>query len=157
MEFKHLTAKSYLLNLLEEERDPKRVSIDEVQQRNVIRKCIKTFFGGEKNLECLSLVKPFDEDRLRPEFMKSSQELICQIKNKLRLKTIKDKPLTPNMLLNLALEYVDQINRGEVLTILPAFEKIVQIEAKIHTEELFEILRVRIQNETRSDLLPFDE
>jgi hypothetical protein len=73
MDFKHLTAKSYLLNLLEEERDPKRVSIDEVQQRNVIRKCIKTFFGGEKNLECLSLVRPFDKDRLRPEFLKSSQ------------------------------------------------------------------------------------
>lgn len=33
------------------------------------------------------------------------------------------------MLLNLALEYVDQINRGEVLTILPSFDKVVQIEA----------------------------
>lgn len=48
------------------------------------------------------------------------------------------------MFLNLALEYVDQLNSGEMLTILPSFERVVQIEAKDFSEELFETIRAKI-------------
>ena len=112
IDFKHLTPKSYLLNLLEDERDPRRYSLDEVGKRNEIRKCIKSFFGGDKNLECLSLKRPTDGDpspdmELKPEFVKSCTDLISQIKSRLKAKQIRDRPLTPTMFLNLALEYVD--------------------------------------------------
>jgi hypothetical protein len=88
-----------------------------VGKRNEIRKCIKTFFGGEKNLECLSLKRPTDGDpspdmELRPEFIKSCADLIAQLKIRLKIKAIKDRPLTTTMFLNLALEYVDQLNAG---------------------------------------------
>lgn len=117
LDFKHLTPKSYLTNLLEDERDPKRYSLDEVGKRNDIRKCIKTFFGGEKNLECLSLKRPTDGEpspdmELRLEFIKSCADLITQVKSRLKIKSIKDRPLTATMFLNLALEYVDQLNAG---------------------------------------------
>lgn len=55
------------------------------------------------------------------------------------------------MLLNLALEYVNQLNASEPLTIFPSFEKVVQIEAKDFTEELFESVRERIQSTCSAD------
>ena len=61
------------------------------------------------------------------------------------------------MLLNLALEYVDQINRGEVLTILPSFDKVVQIEAQDFSEQLFETIRLKILKDARPEIMPFDD
>jgi hypothetical protein len=139
IDFKHLTPRSYLLNLLEDERDPRRYSLDEVGKRNDIRKCIKSIFCGEKNLECLALKKPTDgeicpEMELKPEFVKSCQDVVSQLKSKLSAKTIRESPLTPTMFLNLALEYIDQLNSGQQLTILPSFERVVQIEANDFSE-----------------------
>jgi len=86
IDFKHLTAKSYLLNLLEDERDPRRYSADEVWKRNEIRRCIRSFFGS--NLECLSLMRPSNDDvtfdsQIKPEFTKACNEMVATIKNQL--------------------------------------------------------------------------
>lgn len=78
MDFKHLTPKSYLLNLLEDERDPKRYSLDEVGKRNEIKKCIKSFFGGDKNLECLSLQHPS-----KPGFGTSCADLVDKVTSRM--------------------------------------------------------------------------
>jgi hypothetical protein len=59
--------------------------------------------------------------------------------------------------LNLALEYVDQLNAGATLNILPSFEKVVQIEAKDFSEDLFETIRLKIQGECLPDVMPIDE
>jgi len=169
MDFKHLTPKSYLMNGLEEERDPKRGSAEEAARRNVIRKCIKSYFGGEKNIECFPMNRPVDDDSklesldvckkadLKPEFVKSCEDLLINLKNKIKVKQINGRPLTGNMLLSLAMEYVDQINRGEVLSVVPSFEKVVDIESRVFSSKLFEVIRLRIQDQSKTESMPFEE
>ena len=98
MDFKHLTPKSYLMNGLEEERDPKRGSAEEAARRNVIRKSIKSYFGGEKNIECFPMTRPVDDDSklesldvckkayLKPDFVKTCEDLLINLKNRLKIK-----------------------------------------------------------------------
>lgn len=44
-----------------------------------------------------------------------------------------------------------------MLPILPSFEKVVQIEAKDFSEELFETIRLKIQAECSQEAMPIDE
>ena len=44
-----------------------------------------------------------------------------------------------------------------MLTILPSFDKVVQIEAKDFSEGLFESIRQKIQADCTPELMPFDE
>ena len=58
LEFKHMTPKSYINQCL----DPDPKTDPETAQMNNIRRCIKDFFAGEKDLDCHWLVKPIDGD-----------------------------------------------------------------------------------------------
>lgn len=55
-----------------------------------------------------------------------------------KVKTINRRPLSGYMLLGMALEFVDSLNRGEPPVILQCFERIVTIESERFLEQLYE-------------------
>ena len=55
-----------------------------------------------------------------------------------KLKTIGNKALTGNMLLGLALEFVEALNNKEVPVIMSSFERVVQVESRRFTEKMYE-------------------
>ena len=66
---------------------------------------------------------------MKPEFQEATNELVEHLRKTFQVKKIKGRALTAPMLLNLALEYVDAINRKEKPVIESAFERVLQIES----------------------------
>ena len=97
---------------------------DQAKNRNEIRRCVKDFFGGEANLNCFALVPPhadeqklenlseLNENELDQVFNAKCQEMITSLKQNSVAKAIGDRHLTGNMLLNLAMEFVDSLNQN---------------------------------------------
>jgi hypothetical protein len=54
------------------------------------------------------------------------------------VKTINNRPLTGYMLLGLALEYVDCLNRQEPVIVMQCFERVVSIESERFVEQLYD-------------------
>ena len=85
-------------------------SHQEQEQKNKIRKHIKTYF---KDRDCFAMVRPMmkekdlqnlDEtsaDKLRPEFLEQVLSVRKKILGRVKVKTFKNKPLTPDMYINL--------------------------------------------------------
>jgi hypothetical protein len=164
MDFKHLTPKAYLMQGLEESRG----KTDEARYKNGIRRAVKEYFGGEANLNCFALTKPSDDDagletidqmqesQLTKQFAQSCSDFILQLKMNFAVKAINHRPLTGNMLLNLAMEYVDTLNQNETLYIVPTFEKVVQIESERFSEKLFESIKDKIAKDCGVSRMPFE-
>ena len=72
------------------------------------------------------------------------------------VKAINERPLTGNMFLNLAMEYVDSLNQKDwSLQVLSSFEKVVQIESERFSEKLFESIRDKIAKDCGPNRMPF--
>ena len=118
MDFQHLTPKTYLLQGL----DNSMLKSDQAKNRNEVRRCLKDFFGGEANLNCFALVPPHNDEEklenlaelqemdLNEAFNVKVKDMTLQLKQNTVLKAIGERQLTGNMLLNLAMEFVDQLN-----------------------------------------------
>lgn len=52
------------------------------------------------------------------------------------MKTIKGKPITAGIYLNLVREYIEAINTGKVPEILTSLERVLQSQARTITEEM---------------------
>jgi hypothetical protein len=112
LNFKTLTPKSYLDNILEEKKNPD----EEGHRRNLTKRCIKSFFS---DLKCHPLVRPVDAEEdlrnienleyeaLRPEFREGIEALMRDLKEKPKCKMINNKSMTGSMFLNLAIDYCD--------------------------------------------------
>ena len=83
-------------------------------------------------------------------------DFILQLKMNYVVKAINERPLTGNMFLNLAMEYIDALNQNETLYVLPSFEKVVQIESERFSEKLFESIRDKIAKDCGVNRMPFD-
>ena len=141
--FKHLTPESYLEQCLEQE----KVIIEGSQQKNQIRALLKKYFP---KIECFQIVCPAaaGQEAALPMMSLSSmnQDFVAQfnhLKEKLfslapKVKTINGRPLSGYMLLGMALEYVDSLNKQEPPVILQCFERIVTIESERFLEQLYE-------------------
>lgn len=88
--------------------------------------------GSLDNLENMQF------DILNPEFKEICIELIQNNKFKPVVKTINNRPLTGYMLLGLALEYVDCLNRQETPIVMHCFERVVSIESERFVEQLYD-------------------
>ena len=55
-----------------------------------------------------------------------------------RIKTVQGKPLSGCMLLNLAMEYVESLNKNVAPVISSSFERVVQIESERFVEQLYD-------------------
>lgn len=85
-------------------------SHQEQEQKNQIRKSIKTYF---KDRDCFTMVRPMlkekdlqnldnsSPEKLRPEFLEQILNLRKKILTRVKVKTFKNKPLTPDMYINL--------------------------------------------------------
>ena len=166
MDFRHLTPKAYLMQGLEESRGKS----EEAKYKNGIRRAVKEYFGNEANLNCFALCKPTNnegmietidqmpESELSKAFTQGMSDLLLHLKSNHVVKAINDRPLTGNMFLNLAMEYVEAINQKDwTLQVLPSFEKVVQIESQRFSEKLFESIRDKIAKDCGVNRMPFDQ
>lgn len=84
-------------------------SHQEQEQKNKIRKLIKTYF---KDRDCFAMVRPMlkekdlqnldnsSAEKLRPEFLEQVLHLRKKILNRVKVKSFKNRPLTPEMYIN---------------------------------------------------------
>ena len=163
MDFEHLTPKTYLLQGLE----MSQLKSDQAKNRNEVRRCLKEFFGGESNLNCFALVPPHNEEEkleclselqaseLNQAFETKCLEMIIHLKQNAVVKSIGDRHLTGNMLLNLAMEYIESLNLNQTVHILPAFERVVLIESERFSEKLFESIKSKIARDCARQRMPF--
>ena len=89
---------------------------DTAKLSNETRSYLMEFFGGEANLQCFALKKPFtadEPDRVVQVFATKSTDLFINLKQSASAKLINGRHLTGNMFLNLTLEYVDALNANE--------------------------------------------
>lgn len=168
LDFKHLTPRAYLDQILETQKS-NGLESDDIFHKNSIREGIKNFFA---DLDCFTLVRPvanesqlahiedldFDKD-LRPEFKQTINALMKKLKSPetVRVKTINGKALTSSMLLGMAMEYVDAINSQEIPVVMSCFERVVQVESRRFTEKLFDEVTQKLEHECGEVMMPFEE
>ena len=128
-----LTSKEYFERALQ----PQNGFSESVEQKNKIRKLVKSFFMER---DCCTVVRPLTkEDQLqrleeaslkdlRPEFVEQMMLLRRKIINMMKPKTLNGKALNGEMLLNLAESYVSAINKGAVPSIENAWTYICKNE-----------------------------
>lgn len=141
---------------------------DQAKNRNEIRRCLKEFFGGESNLNCFALVPPHtDQEKLESlselteadlneTFNSKCSEMVTALKQNAVVKAIGDRNLTGNMLLNLAMEYIEALNSNSVVHVLPSFERVVLIESERISEKLFESVKSKIAKDCSRKRMPFE-
>ena len=163
MDFEHLTPKSYLMQGLE----MSQLKSDQARNRNEIRRCLKEYFGGEASLNCFALMPPHpDEERLtdmssldqaelNSTFTAKCHEMVTYLKQNHVVKAVGERHLTGNMLLNLAMEYVEALNQDQPVHVLPAFERVVLIECERFSEKLFESIKNKIARDCSVQRMPF--
>ena len=98
---------------------------EQAKYKNGIRRAVKEYFGGEGNLNCFALCKPTDNEgmietidqmadtELTKAFSQAMSDLTLHLKMNFVVKAINDRPLTGNMFLNLAMEYIDSLNQKD--------------------------------------------
>lgn len=132
-EFKDKTAREYLESKLAEGSVP-NILKKELKALLPVRDC--QFLckpSKEKNIEAI----PFDN--LDSNFIQGVNTLIGKIRNNIVPKKVGTKTLTGSMFLSLAFEFIDTINRGDVIELLPTVERVVHAETrKIYDEMRFE-------------------
>ncbi|OMJ85342.1 hypothetical protein SteCoe_13378 [Stentor coeruleus] len=114
-----LTSKEYLEKVLM----PQKGSSEACEEKNNIRKLIKTYF---KDRNCCTLVRPTNNEgelqcldekdiqTLRPEFISQTRELRKNIMTGIKLKEINGKALDGEIIAEMMISYVDTINNGSV-------------------------------------------
>mmetsp|Transcript_30041 Transcript_30041/g.34760 ORF Transcript_30041/g.34760 Transcript_30041/m.34760 type:complete len:669 (+) Transcript_30041:3-2009(+) len=129
---------------------------------NDVKKDIRTLFPYR---DCQFLTRPSKEkqienvhfDHLDPSFIQGINTLIGKIRNNIMPKKIGRKTLTGSMFLSLVFEYIDTLNRGDRIELLPTVERVVYSE----TRKLYDEVRVEYQDvsevEFDSSKLPIEE
>ena len=128
-----ISSKDYLEKSLE----PQKGFSDSIEQKNRIRRLMKSFFGDR---DCCTMVRPLTKEEdlqnlenlkmeeLRPEFVEQVMQLRRKIINRIKPKTLNGKKLTGEMLCNLAQTYIAAINKGAVPNIESAWTYICKNE-----------------------------
>ena len=130
-----ITSKEYFEKALQLQKG----TSDNVEQKNKIRKLIKSFFPDR---DCCTIVRPLTNEEhlqsletmslknLRPEFVEQMMLLRRKVLNMMTIKTLNGKYLSGEMLLNLAENYVTAINKGVVPNIENAWTYICNNECQ---------------------------
>lgn len=128
-----ISSKDYFEKALQ----PQKGYSESVEQKNRIRKFLKSFFPER---DCCTMVRPLTKEEelqnlenldmkdLRPEFVEQVMQLRRKVINKIKAKTLNGKRLNGEMLYNLALSYVGAINKGVVPNIENAWTYICKNE-----------------------------
>ena len=128
-----ISSKEYFEKALQ----PQKGFSESVDQKNRIRKMLKSFFPER---DCCTMVRPVTKEEglqnlenndikdLRPEFAEQIMQLRRKVINKISPKTLNGKKLNGEMLFNLALSYVNAINKGVVPNIENAWTYVCKNE-----------------------------
>ena len=134
-EDENISPNQYLEKALEEQKG----FTDKIEEKNRIRRLLKTFF---KERQCFTMIRPvtdedslqtleqMDEDSFRPDFLEQVTQLRKKVTHCVKAKTMNGKQLNPEMFLTLAENYVYAINKGAVPNIENAWTYICQNESK---------------------------
>ena len=156
-----ITPKEYLEKALQ----PQKGFSDSVEDKNRIRRLLKEFF---KDRDCCTLVRPtiredqlqrledFEFEDLRVEFVEQVMSLRKKVLNKLKLKTLNNKPLNGYMLSTLIENYISAINKGAVPTIENAWTYICKTECSRALQDSLNLYEATL-NEALSSNFPMDE
>ena len=128
-----ITAKQYLENALNEQKG----SIYSIEEKNLVRKMIKTYFLER---DCFPMVRPVENERdlqklqtlsdnkIRPEFLRQSEMLRNKIYMKIKPKNFNGKLLSGQMLINLLESIIEAINEGAIPVIENSWKYITNNE-----------------------------
>ena len=151
---------------LEDNLKPKAEDNEEIIRENNIRRIITSYFPER---DCFTLIRPINEESkiahieemeyssLRPEFTSACDNLMKQILSRVRVKIIDGIPLTANMFMGLALEYIQSLNDKETPTILTSLERVLLDEARKHSESIFENFNAKLHEKLNILSLPMDD
>ena len=156
-----ITAKQYLENALMEQKG----STESIEEKNLVRKMIKTYFIER---DCFPLVRPVEnegdlqnlmnlpESKIRPEFVKQCSMLRNKIYMKIRPKTFNGKILSGQMLVDLLESVINAINEGAIPVIENSWNYIASNELLKSIKENTEyfkkvIMEYQKENLTRPD------
>lgn len=143
LEGEPITSKEYLEKALQ----PQKGFSDGVEQKNRIRRMLKSFF---KERDCCTMIRPLTKEEnlqslekipieeLRPEFVEQFMGLRRKVINRIKAKVMHGKKLSGDMLYNLAGSYVDAINRGAVPNIETAWSYICKSQCQRAQQEAYE-------------------
>ena len=110
-----------------------------IDKKNRIRRLLKSFF---KERDCCTMIRPLTKEdqlqnladipleNLRPEFVEQVHGLRRKVMNRVKVKSLNGKPLSGEMLFNLAKSYVDSINAGAVPSIESSWSYICKNECQ---------------------------
>ena len=156
-----ITAKQYLENALMEQKG----STESIEEKNLVRKMIKTYFNER---DCFPMVRPVEnendlqnlmnlpDNKIRPEFLKQSNMLRNKIYMKIKPKTFNGKILSGQMLIDLLDSVVNAINEGAIPVIENSWNYIANNECLKNIRENTEnfkkaILAYQKENLTKAD------
>ncbi len=150
---------------LEKALQPQNGTSEAVEQKNRIRRLLKSFFPDR---DCCTMVRPLTKEdglqnlenldfkELRPEFVEQIMNLRRKVINRMRLKTLNGKALNGEMFCNLAQSYVAAINKGAVPNIESAWTYICKNECMKAFQKSIEKYDATIR-ELTNEQLPMDE
>ena len=143
-EGENISPKEYLEKALQNQKG----FSDSIEQKNRIRRLLKSFFTDR---DCVTMIRPLtNEDKLqnlinipmeelRPEFVDQVMILRKKVLNRVKPKKINGKPLNGTMLWNLVSSYVESINQGAIPSIESSWVYICKNECQKAQDESFEI------------------
>ena len=156
-----ITAKQYLENALMEQKG----STQSIEEKNLVRKMIKTYFNER---DCFPMVRPVEnendlqnlmnlaDNKIRPEFIKQSNMLKNKIYMKIKPKTFNNKILSGQMLIDLLESVVNAINEGAIPVIENSWNYIANNEClksiKENTDNFRKLILIyQKENLTKND------
>ena len=156
-----ITAKQYLENALMEQKG----STQSIEEKNLVRKMIKTYFNER---DCFPMVRPVEnendlqnlmnlaDNKIRPEFIKQSNMLKNKIYMKIKPKTFNNKILSGQMLIDLLESVVNAINEGAIPVIENSWNYIANNEClksiKENTDNFRKLILIyQKENITKND------
>ena len=128
-----ITAKQYLENALMKQKG----SSESIEEKNLVRKMIKTYFLER---DCFPMVRPVEneselqklmtlsDNKIRPEFLRQCEMLRNKIYMKIKPKTFNGKILSGQMLINLLRSIIEAINEGAIPVIENSWKYITNNE-----------------------------
>ena len=144
-----ITAKQYLENALMQQKG----SSESIEEKNLVRKMIKTYFIER---DCFPMVRPVEseselqklmtlsDNKIRPEFLKQCEMLRNKIYMKIKPKTFNGKILSGQMLINLLKSIIEAINEGAIPVIENSWKYIINNECLKIIKENVEFFRKSI-------------
>lgn len=156
-----ITSKEYLEKAL----GPQKGFSEMVEQKNRIRRLLKSFF---KDRDCCTMIRPLtredqlqnlaemDLGSLRPEFVEQVHTLRRKVINRIKPKSINGRKLNGEMLFNLALSYADAINKGAVPSIETSWTYICKNECLKAMTDSYETFERKFYN-TFQECVPMND